>query len=104
MAPLRQKCLFLCQKSHCKTEGLNQKRLQCKLNIDREGRLIGLSNLVAKEAFFGFGGNSPGCSAASCGPKIPCFISCFLFLSWKRKEQKAIIGMKSCGKQMVALS
>lgn len=31
--------------------GLNQKEFQCKLNIDREGRLIGLSNLVAKEAF-----------------------------------------------------
>lgn len=36
---------------------------------------------------------------------LRCFVlSYFLFLSWKRKEQKAIIGMKSCGKQMVALS
>lgn len=51
LAPLRQKHLFLCQKAHCKTEVLNQKGLQCKLNIDGEERLIGLSNLVAKEAF-----------------------------------------------------
>lgn len=104
LAPLRQKHLFLCQKAQCKTEGLNQKRLQCKLNIDREGRLIGLSHLVAKEAFSWLGGNSPGCSTASCGPKMLYFISGFLFLSWKRKVQKAIIGIKSCGKQMAALS
>lgn len=104
LAPLRQKYFFLCQKAHCKTEKLNQKGFQCKLNIDGEGWLIGLSNLVAKEAFFWLGGNSPGYSTASCGPKMLCFISYFLFLSWKRKKQKAIIGMKSCGKQMVALS
>lgn len=54
--------------------GLNQKEFQCKLNIDREGRLIGLSNLVAKEAFSWLGGNSPGYSTASCGPKMLCFI------------------------------
>lgn len=74
------------------------------MNIDREGRLIGLSNLVAKEAFSRLGGNSPGCPAAPCGPKMLCVISCFLCLGWKRDEQQAIRGMKSCVKQMVALS
>lgn len=102
LAPLRQKHPFLCQKAHCKTEGLNQKGLLWKLNTDRERRLIGLRYLVAKEAFSWLGGNSPGCSAASCGPSMLCFLSCFL--SWKRKEQKAILGMKSCVKQMAALS
>lgn len=102
LAPLRQKHPFLCQKAHCKTEGLNQKGLLWKLNIDRERRLIGLRYLVAKEAFSWLGGNSPGCSAASCEPSMLCFLSCFL--SWKRKEQKAILGMKSCVKQMAALS
>lgn len=102
LAPLRQKHPFLCQKAHCKTEGLNQKGLLWKLNIDRERRLIVLSYLVAKEAFSWLGGNSLGCSAASCGPSMLCFLSCFL--SWKRKEQKAILGMKSCVKQMAALS
>lgn len=41
-ALLRQKHSFPCEKAHCKPEGLSQKGLQCKSNIDGKGTLIGL--------------------------------------------------------------